>query len=67
MNKDSNLSLPELERLFDNISLECVLDVVEALKNNCRDSYDKDIRYPAFCGILKETEGILLRTYDQKS
>jgi hypothetical protein len=59
------LTLPELERLFDNITLESVLDVVEALKNNCRDSFAKDKRFPAFCGILKETEGILQKTYNQ--
>ncbi|MFH1051383.1 MAG: hypothetical protein V1779_10705 [bacterium] len=63
MYQNKNLSLPDLERLFDGISLQEVIDAVEALKNNCRDSFDKDSRYSAFCGILKETEGILLKTY----
>jgi hypothetical protein len=62
---EKNLTLPELERLFDNISLETVIDAIEALKNNCRDNNSTDARFSAFCGILKETEGILLKTYNQ--
>ncbi len=65
MYRKENLTLPDLERLFDGVSLQAVIDAVEALKNNCRDSEDKDCRFSAFCGILKETEGILLKTFNQ--
>jgi len=66
MYRRENLTLPELERLFDGVSLQEVLDAVEALKNNCRDSSSFDSRYATFCGILKETEGILLKSYNNK-
>jgi hypothetical protein len=51
--------------MFDNVKLETIIDVIEALKNNCRDSSSKDPRYASFCGILKETEGILMKTLKQ--
>ena len=58
---ETKWDLPDLERQFDGITLEGIINVIEALKNNCRDSYKQDKRYSTFCGILKETEGILLR------
>jgi|GEM_PF-6348669 len=67
MYQNKNLTLLDLERLFDEVSLQGVIDAIEALKNNCRDSFDKDSRYSAFCGILKETECILLKTYQQSA
>lgn len=62
-----NMELPDLERFFDGVSLQGVIDTIEALKNNCRDLFEIDSRYSAFCGILKETENILLKTYNQLS
>jgi hypothetical protein len=62
-----NMELPDLERLFDGVSLQGVIDTIEALKNNCRDLFDQDSRYSTFCGILKETECILMKTYNQSS
>ena len=64
---ETKWELPDLERQFDGITLEGVINVVEALKNNCRDSYYKDKMYSSFCGILKETEGILLKEFDKKN
>ncbi len=48
---ETKWELPDLERQFDGITLEGVINVVEALKNNCRDSYYKDKMYSSFCGI----------------
>lgn len=62
-----NMELTDLERLFDGVSLQGVIDTIEALKNNCRDLFNLDSRYAAFCGILKETECILVKTYNQSS
>ncbi len=61
------LDLTDLESLFDNISLKSVINVIEALKNNCRDSSYKDPLYSAFCGILKETETLLQRAYSNNA
>ena len=65
MVKQNNYTLSDYESMFDNVTLETVIDVVEALKNNCRDSTSKDPRFASFCGILKETEGILMKTLNQ--
>lgn len=67
MGIQENWDLPDLERQFDDITLQGVINAVEALKNNCRDSNQKDKLYSTFCGILKETEGILLRELKNKS
>ncbi len=61
MEQPKSWDLPNLERYFDNVSLDGVLNAVEALKNNCRDISDKHPKYSAVCGILKETEEILMR------
>ncbi len=65
MVKQQNFTLSDFESMFDEVSLETIIDVIEALKNNCRDNSSKDPRYASFCGILKETEGILMKTLNQ--
>lgn len=65
MIKQQDYTLSDFESMFDNVKLETIIDVIEALKNNCRDSSSKDPRYASFCGILKETEGILMKTLKQ--